>query len=81
MKTTLNEVNLFKKLNHPNIVNCFYSFEEISHYSGNKYLVLVLEYVNGGDLHNWIQVSAYLNPYLNKISLQGECLCQTLSDS
>nr|CAD2136579.1 unnamed protein product [Meloidogyne enterolobii] len=57
-KTTINEVNIFTRLNHQNIVKCFRSFEEISRYSQNKYLVLVLEYVNGGDLQTLIQERA-----------------------
>uniref|UniRef100_A0A183CIF1 non-specific serine/threonine protein kinase n=1 Tax=Globodera pallida TaxID=36090 RepID=A0A183CIF1_GLOPA len=51
-----NEVNILKALNHPNIVKCFYSFEELSRFSGVKYLVLVLEYINGGDLETWLKV-------------------------
>uniref|UniRef100_A0A183CDE5 non-specific serine/threonine protein kinase n=1 Tax=Globodera pallida TaxID=36090 RepID=A0A183CDE5_GLOPA len=50
-----NEVNILKALSHPNIVKCFYSFEEMSQFSGVKYLVLVLEYVNGGDLETWLK--------------------------
>uniref|UniRef100_A0A914MZV2 non-specific serine/threonine protein kinase n=1 Tax=Meloidogyne incognita TaxID=6306 RepID=A0A914MZV2_MELIC len=57
-KTTINEVKIFTNLNHQNIVKCFRSFEEISRYSQNKYLVLVLEYVNGGDLQSLIQERA-----------------------
>uniref|UniRef100_A0A183BK83 non-specific serine/threonine protein kinase n=1 Tax=Globodera pallida TaxID=36090 RepID=A0A183BK83_GLOPA len=53
--SVLNEVNIFKTLSHPNIVKCFYSFEELSRFSGVKYLVLVLEYVNGGDLETWLK--------------------------
>uniref|UniRef100_A0A914MH52 non-specific serine/threonine protein kinase n=1 Tax=Meloidogyne incognita TaxID=6306 RepID=A0A914MH52_MELIC len=55
-KTTINEVRLFTNFNHQNIVKCFRSFEEISPLSQNKYLVLVLEYVNGGDLEILIRV-------------------------
>uniref|UniRef100_A0A914IAN1 non-specific serine/threonine protein kinase n=1 Tax=Globodera rostochiensis TaxID=31243 RepID=A0A914IAN1_GLORO len=53
-QSVINEVNIFKTLNHPNIVKSFYSFEELSRFSGVKYLVLVLEYVNGGDLETWL---------------------------
>uniref|UniRef100_A0A183C738 non-specific serine/threonine protein kinase n=1 Tax=Globodera pallida TaxID=36090 RepID=A0A183C738_GLOPA len=47
------EVNILKSFSHPNIVKCFYSFEEVSR--GVKYHVLVLEYVNGGDLETWLK--------------------------
>ncbi|KAI3417815.1 Serine/threonine-protein kinase Nek6 [Globodera pallida] len=48
-----NEVNILKSLSHPNIVKYFYSFEEVR--QGVKYVVLVLEYVNGGDLEKWLK--------------------------
>uniref|UniRef100_A0A183CCA3 Protein kinase domain-containing protein n=1 Tax=Globodera pallida TaxID=36090 RepID=A0A183CCA3_GLOPA len=48
-----NEVNILKSLSHPNIVKCFYSFEEVR--QSVKYVVLVLEYVNGGDLEKWLK--------------------------
>uniref|UniRef100_A0A183BXG6 non-specific serine/threonine protein kinase n=1 Tax=Globodera pallida TaxID=36090 RepID=A0A183BXG6_GLOPA len=47
------EVNILKSLSHPNIVKCFYSFDEVAR--GVKYHVLVLEYVNGGDLVTWLK--------------------------
>ncbi|KAL3118757.1 hypothetical protein niasHT_009605 [Heterodera trifolii] len=56
-QSVLNEVDIFKSLSHANIVKCFYSFTEVSPHSGVKYLVLVLEYVNGGDLETWLQKS------------------------
>uniref|UniRef100_A0A183CK29 non-specific serine/threonine protein kinase n=1 Tax=Globodera pallida TaxID=36090 RepID=A0A183CK29_GLOPA len=54
-QSIVNEINIFKLLNHPNIVKCFYSFEELSRFSGVKYRILVLEYVNGGDLEKWLK--------------------------
>uniref|UniRef100_A0A183BK05 non-specific serine/threonine protein kinase n=1 Tax=Globodera pallida TaxID=36090 RepID=A0A183BK05_GLOPA len=48
-----NEVNILKSLSHPNIVKYFYSFEEVR--QSVKYVVLVLEYVNGGDLEKWLK--------------------------
>lgn len=54
-QSILKEVNVFQSLNHENIVKCHYSFNELSPVSGHNYLVLVLEYVDGGDLEKWIQ--------------------------
>ncbi|KAF7632758.1 Protein kinase domain-containing protein [Meloidogyne graminicola] len=54
-KTTINEVKIFSSLDHKNIVKCYRSFEEISPFSQIRYLILVLEYINGGDLHLCIQ--------------------------
>jgi len=51
LQTTKNEIELYKSLKHHNIVECFGSFEVPQ---GNL-LVLVLEYINGGDLEMWLQ--------------------------
>ncbi|KAL7075350.1 hypothetical protein ACQ4LE_005280 [Meloidogyne hapla] len=63
-KTTVNEVKVFGTLDHPNIVKCYRSFEEISRFTQNRYLVLVLEYIDGGDLQTYIQDHAIANSCL-----------------
>uniref|UniRef100_A0A915D6L6 Protein kinase domain-containing protein n=1 Tax=Ditylenchus dipsaci TaxID=166011 RepID=A0A915D6L6_9BILA len=57
LETTLNEINLFKGLKHENIVECYDSYEE--HTNGRNHLVLVLEYISGGDLEQWISMKTH----------------------
>jgi serine/threonine protein kinase len=45
----LREVEVLKKLDHPNIVKFFVSFEEDDSY------FIVFEYVDGGDLKNFLK--------------------------
>jgi len=62
LQTTKKELELYKQLEkHPNIVQCYKAFEEhekIGHGCGKmlrRNLILVLEYVDGGDLEQWLQ--------------------------
>lgn len=48
-KEVINEAQILKKLDHPHIVKYFCSFLE------GKYLCIVMEYINGGDLHKLIK--------------------------
>jgi NIMA (never in mitosis gene a)-related kinase len=48
-KEVINEAQILKKLDHPHIVKYFCSFLE------GKYLCIVMEYINGGDLHRLIK--------------------------
>jgi len=59
LKTTLSEIELFKRLRHHNIVQCYGSIREKLHgqrygEGSRQYLTLVLEFVDGGDLERWI---------------------------
>ena len=48
-KEVVNEAQILKKLDHPHIVKYFCSFLE------GKFLCIVMEYINGGDLHRLIK--------------------------
>lgn len=48
-KEVINEAQILKKLDHPHIVKYFCSFLE------GKFLCIVMEYINGGDLHKLIK--------------------------
>ena len=48
-KEVVNEAQILKKLDHPHIVKYFCSFLE------GKHLCIVMEYINGGDLHRLIK--------------------------
>ena len=52
------EVNILKKLNHPNIVNIFELFQDKKHY------YLITEYCSGGELFDRIKKEKYLSEYM-----------------
>ena len=49
MKRVLYENNLVKKLNHPNITKILEMFEN------DKYFLIIMEYINGGNLFNFVK--------------------------
>ena len=48
-KKILHEVNLMKKLRHNSVVKIFETFET------TKYLIIIMEYVSGGDLLSYVK--------------------------
>lgn len=50
---TEQEAKLLSRLNHPNIVTFWESFQETA--QGKNYLFIVMEYADGGDLSNLIK--------------------------
>ena len=59
-KETSNEVNLLKKLDHPNIIKF------IDVYKSKRYLELCMEFAEKGDLYNQIQIQAKKNVYFQE---------------
>ena len=49
-KEVIHEAQILKKIDHPNIVKYYGSFME------NQCLYIVMEYIDGGDLHKLIQI-------------------------
>ena len=49
MKKNLHETDLMKKLNHPNITKIFEMFED------EKYFMIIMEYINGGNLFSFVK--------------------------
>ena len=49
MKKILYETNLMKKLNHPNITKILEMFED------EKYFMIIMEYINGGNLFSFVK--------------------------
>ena len=49
MKKVLYETNLMKKLNHPNITKILEMFEN------DKYFLIIMEYINGGNLFDFVK--------------------------
>jgi len=48
-KKFIHEANLMKKLKHNSMVRIFENFEH------SKYLMIVMEYINGGDLRSFVR--------------------------
>ena len=49
MRKILYETNLMKKLNHPNITKILEMFED------KKYILIIMEYINGGNLFSFVK--------------------------
>ena len=49
MKKILDETDLMKKLNHPNITKILEMFED------EKYFMIIMEYINGGNLFSFVK--------------------------
>ena len=49
MKKNLHETDLMKKLNHPNITKIFEMFGD------EKYFMIIMEYINGGNLFSFVK--------------------------
>lgn len=60
-KDMLNEYEVLKKLQHPNIIGCYGYFWEFDSQS----LYIVLEYANRGDLHTELQVRRELGEHFS----------------
>ncbi len=59
-KKILYETNLMKKLNHPNITKILELFES------EKYILLIMEYINGGNLFSFVKKRRKLNEKTSK---------------
>ena len=60
MKKIMYETNLMQKLNHPNITKILETFED------QKYFLIVMEYINGGNLFSFIKKRRKLSEKISK---------------
>ena len=60
MKKIMHETNLMQKLNHPNITKILETFED------QKYFLIVMEYINGGNLFSFIKKRRKLSEKISK---------------
>ena len=61
MKKIIYETNLMKKLNHPNITKILEMFED------EKYILIIMEYINGGNLFSFVKKRRKLTEKISKI--------------
>ena len=54
------EINLMKKLNHPNITKI------LEHFESEKYYLIIMEYINGGNLFSFVKKRRKLSEKLAK---------------
>lgn len=59
-KKIMHEVNLMKKLKYKNIVKIFETFET------SKYLIIIMEYISGGDLLSYVKKRNKLNEVVSR---------------
>ena len=60
MKKIIYETNLMRKLNHPNITKILEMFED------EKYILIIMEYINGGNLFSFVKKRRKLNEKISK---------------
>ena len=60
MKKIIHETNLMRKLNHPNITKILEMFED------EKYILIIMEYINGGNLFSFVKKRRKLNEKISK---------------
>ena len=60
MKKILYETNLMQKLNHPNITKILEMFED------NKFILIIMEYINGGNLFSFVKKRRKLSEKISK---------------
>ena len=60
MAKILYETNLMRKLNHPNITKILETFED------DKYILIIMEYINGGNLFSFVKKRRKLSEKISK---------------
>ena len=60
MKKIIYETNLMRKLNHPNITKILEMFED------DKYILIIMEYINGGNLFSFVKKRRKLTEKISK---------------
>ena len=60
MDKILYETNLMRKLNHPNITKILETFED------DKYIFIIMEYINGGNLFSFVKKRRKLSEKISK---------------
>ena len=60
MSKILYETNLMRKLNHPNITKILETFED------DKYILIIMEYINGGNLFSFVKKRRKLSEKISK---------------
>ena len=60
MKKIIYETNLMRKLNHPNITKILEMFED------EKYILIIMEYINGGNLFSFVKKRRKLTEKISK---------------
>ena len=60
MKKIMYETNLMQKLNHPNITKILEMFED------DKYILIIMEYINGGNLFSFVKKRRKLSEKIAK---------------
>ena len=60
MKKIMYETNLMQKLNHPNITKILEMFED------EKYILIIMEYINGGNLFSFVKKRRKLSEKISK---------------
>ena len=60
MKKIIYETNFMRKLNHPNITKILEMFED------EKYFLIIMEYINGGNLFSFVKKRRKLNEKISK---------------
>ena len=60
MKKILYETNLMQRLNHPNITKILEMFED------DKYILIIMEYINGGNLFSFVKKRRKLSEKISK---------------
>ena len=60
MKKIIYETNLMRKLNHPNITKILEMFED------EKYILIIMEYINGGNLFSFVKKRRKLSEKISK---------------
>ena len=60
MTKILYETNLMRKLNHPNITKILETFED------DKYILIIMEYINGGNLFSFVKKRRKLSEKISK---------------
>ena len=60
MAKILYETNLMRKLNHPNITKILETFED------DKYIFIIMEYINGGNLFSFVKKRRKLSEKISK---------------
>ena len=60
MRKIIYETNLMKKLNHPNITKILEMFED------EKYILIIMEYINGGNLFSFVKKRRKLTEKISK---------------
>lgn len=63
----INEIEILRSINHPNIIKYYDSFYLPSTHDGNKYLVIITEYCEYGSLSSYINTNDLSESLINEI--------------